>query len=409
MKQIIKYSILLLLLIADNSNSQWVQCYGIYKGVVHSFAGSGNNIFAANDSNGVFLSTTNGLNWIQTSLNNQSAWSLTSNDNNIFAGTYNHGVFLSEDNGLNWTQTTLNSQYVYSLAISEINVIAGTQSGIYLSTNNGQNWTHIDINWLNALSLAAIGNSIFAGTYGAGVYISTNNGLNWTQTSLNNRFVYSLAISGNYIIAGTENYGIYRSSNNGLSWAQSPMNDQTVWALAATGNYVFAGTNGNGVFLSTNGGWNWIQRNQGLPLFTSIKSFFINNNYILAGTWASNVWRRYIPELIGVEKISGKVPDKLELFQNYPNPFNPTTKIRFSIPDSSPPFTKGGQRGLTTLKIYDVLGREIAILLNENLKFGTYEVEWSATGRNSNFASGVYFYKLSVSDFENTKKMVLIK
>jgi hypothetical protein len=88
------------------------------------------------------------------------------------------------------------------------------------------------------------------------------------------------------------------------------------------------------------------------------------------------------------------------LHQNYPNPFNPVTKIRFQIPA----FVETTRR-VVSLRIYDVLGKEIAVLVNEELKPGTYEVEWNA----SNFSSGVYFYSLSTGEFIQTKKMVVVK
>ncbi len=85
--------------------------------------------------------------------------------------------------------------------------------------------------------------------------------------------------------------------------------------------------------------------------------------------------------------------------KNYPNPFNPTTKIQFSIP-------VGTGRDLSVhLKVFDVLGREVATLVNEQLKPGTYEAEWNA----SNYAGGIYFYRLVVDDYTETNKMVLIK
>lgn len=108
---------------------------------------------------------------------------------------------------------------------------------------------------------------------------------------------------------------------------------------------------------------------------------------------------------IGVEKISIEVPKKYSLMQNYPNPFNPTTKIRFDVgpPLSSPP-SQGGDRGVV-LKIYDILGREVTTLINEKLTPGKYEVEWNAY----NYPSGVYFYRLQVNDYSETKRMVLLK
>ncbi len=101
-----------------------------------------------------------------------------------------------------------------------------------------------------------------------------------------------------------------------------------------------------------------------------------------------------------VNIISTEIPNSFALYQNYPNPFNPITKIRFDIPSNVKRETSN-----VKLMIYDVLGREIAVLVNERLKPGTYEVEWDA----SNYPSGVYLYKLSTDNFKESKKMVLLK
>jgi hypothetical protein len=110
--------------------------------------------------------------------------------------------------------------------------------------------------------------------------------------------------------------------------------------------------------------------------------------------------------VIGINKISSEVPSKFRLEQNYPNPFNPKTKIKFDIPTENKfPLSKGGLKGVVSLKIYDITGREIQTLVNEKLNPGTYEVSFDG----SNFASGVYFYQLRSGDFVNTKKLILLK
>jgi hypothetical protein len=104
---------------------------------------------------------------------------------------------------------------------------------------------------------------------------------------------------------------------------------------------------------------------------------------------------------------------KLNLFslkQNYPNPFNPTTKIKFTLPHSSYSGDEQGVRSVT-LKVYDILGNEVASLLNEELAPGIYEVEFSvgSFGNAADLSSGVYFYQLQAGDFIETKKMVLMR
>jgi len=94
------------------------------------------------------------------------------------------------------------------------------------------------------------------------------------------------------------------------------------------------------------------------------------------------------------------MPDDFVLSQNYPNPFNPSTTIKYSVPKII-----NNQSSIINLKVYDVLGNEVATLVNEEKSPGNYEVEWNASG----FASGVYFYRLKAGDFNSVKKLVLMK
>ncbi|HKB86319.1 MAG TPA: FG-GAP-like repeat-containing protein [Ignavibacteriaceae bacterium] len=102
----------------------------------------------------------------------------------------------------------------------------------------------------------------------------------------------------------------------------------------------------------------------------------------------------------GVELNGEGVPDKFELFQNYPNPFNPSTKIRYNIPDIS------GKPGIVTLKVYDVLGKDVAVLVNEIQSPGIYEVNFSPA---VTLPSGIYFYRISAPGYTSVRKMILLK
>ena len=109
-------------------------------------------------------------------------------------------------------------------------------------------------------------------------------------------------------------------------------------------------------------------------------------------------------------KTTTELPRDYILEQNYPNPFNPSTTICYRIPalvssEKLAPTLAGAKVNNVTLKIYDILGREIATLVNKNQNPGKYEVEWIGT----NMPSGIYFYKLSTSDYAETKKMVLLR
>jgi hypothetical protein len=98
---------------------------------------------------------------------------------------------------------------------------------------------------------------------------------------------------------------------------------------------------------------------------------------------------------VGIQPISNEIPASYELYQNYPNPFNPSTSIKFDVPKESS----------VKLVVYDVLGKEISILIDYKIKAGKYEVAWDGT----NYPSGVYFFKLITNEYVETKKMVLVK
>ena len=96
-----------------------------------------------------------------------------------------------------------------------------------------------------------------------------------------------------------------------------------------------------------------------------------------------------------IQNISAEIPSKYSLSQNYPNPFNPTTNIKYQIANNS----------FVTLIIFNILGREVATLVNEQLEPGTYNVDWNA----SQFTNGIYFYRLKTKGFTDTKKLILLK
>ncbi|MBM4159373.1 MAG: T9SS type A sorting domain-containing protein, partial [Ignavibacteria bacterium] len=109
----------------------------------------------------------------------------------------------------------------------------------------------------------------------------------------------------------------------------------------------------------------------------------------------SQTWNQNLGVITGVTPVSKNIPTQYSLSQNYPNPFNPMTKINFALP----------KQGFVTMKIYDVLGREVRTLVNEVREAGNYIVEFNA----SELASGIYFYRIEVNGFSDVKRMMLIK
>jgi photosystem II stability/assembly factor-like uncharacterized protein len=411
----IQFSILFVLLLNSDINSQWQQVStGQY--LIYSLITCGTNIFAGTDSYGIYLSTNNGINW--QAVNNGipipiDVGAFATLGTNVFAGTDGAGVFLSSNNGVSWQARNngLTNHVINSIITVGTNIFVGNDESVFLSTNNGTTWQIVNVGLPSppavVLALTASSTNIFAGTLSKGVFLTTNNGTTWH--AVNNGLpgtdrIYSLASIGTNIFAGTDNHGVFLSTNNGTSW-QARNNGLTgsISALIPFGTNLFAGTAINyGIFLTTNNGASWTAENEGL-MNKWIMALTLTNEFIFAGTWGSSVWRRPLAEMIGINLISTNIPDRFSLSQNYPNPFNPSTQIEFSIPKTSD----------VKLIVYDILGNIIQTLVNEELKAGIYKVDFSTTGGGNNLSSGVYFYRLSArggtNEFTETKKMILLK
>jgi hypothetical protein len=237
-----------------------------------------------------------------------------------------------------------------------------------------------------------------------------NGGLNWSDCSISTtNSIVALFRIGNIVWAGGTNGVMYKSYNSGANWST-----QYISTNKTISNILFrdtltgwcCGSYGT-LFKTVNGGNTWIDQNfPSYYYFLSIANpgydtLFVcgYNRAVLKSITGGNV--------ISVRNLSLVVPDKFSLSQNYPNPFNPTTKIKFDIPQKTVIARSGAtwQSLMVTLKVYNILGKEIATLANETLQPGTYEVTFDGT----NLPSGIYFYRLTTDEHIVTKKLVLLK
>ena len=364
-----------------------------------SISGNG-NLYTGCMFGGLYRSTNGGSSWVKIwdAYNSENVYPVFQTSNGyIFAGI-DSGLYRSTNNGANWSKVSylqyLNTYYINSNGY----IFLGAGSlyyGMYRSTDNGNTWHNV---WfggsVNCFAVNSFG-TIFAGTSG-GIYRSTNDGSSWAEFGNLNEQVNSLVIvSNSTMFAGTRHNGLFKSTDFGNTWNNiwSQFDEIIDLEYNQTG-YLFAVITYAGVYRSTNQGINWTSFNTGLfnPLVFSIE--LNSNGYLFAGTYGAGVYKT-INSTIGVETISNEIPKEYSLSQNYPNPFNPITKIKFSLPKSSYVF----------LKVFDVSGKEIEILVNKNLSAGIYETEWDG----SNYSSGVYFYRLKTGDYIVTKRMVLLK
>src|SRR4030095_5756806 len=142
---------------------------------------------------------------------------------------------------------------------------------------------------------------------------------------------------------------------------------------------------------------------QGIGIFLAASPglFCSQNQSTLVGCVLDGVLYGDTSMLVGINQINSEIPENFSLSQNYPNPFNPMTNIKFQIP----------KLGFVKITVFDVLGKEVQILVNQQLSPGTYEADFDG----SNLTSGVYYYQLTIINeqlsilFNETKKMVLVK
>jgi hypothetical protein len=246
--------------------------------------------------------------------------------------------------------------------------------------------------------IVASGTNLFAGTSYDGVFLSTDNGDNWidVNSGLTNTDVNAMAVSGTNIYVGTYNGGVFLSTDNGSNWAEvnNGLTGQylNVLSFASSGSAVFAGTN-DGIAFTNDNGANWTEISTGLTN-RRIVSLEVSGTNLIAGTWGSGVWSRPLSEII-TSITTHELANGSQLLQNYPNPFTQTTTLKFEMSTSA----------FVNLSVFDVLGSEVAILMNEQLTAGTHEVIWDGT----DYPGGIYFYKLSSENKDETMKMILSK
>ena len=281
------------------------------------------------------------------------------------------GFFKSTDNGATFTSVSNNNPFTSPCDIivmwdsSDVMYVGDNEADIFKTSNNGVNWTLVKPT--SSSEVPSMCNSVFdpsicyATTWGSSqVYRTLNSGDNWSVVA----------------------------NNSGSGWGSDLCHEDPTVVL--TGNY------GSQAYLTTNGGANFFNINSGLGgagagIMVPDRGWMLNMQ--TGSLYKLNI--NYSVLTSSEESQITSIADSYELSQNYPNPFNPSTKINFSVPKA----------GNVSLKVYDQLGKEVAILSNGFRNAGTYEVTFDA----SKFSSGVYFYNFTGDGFSATKKMLLVK
>ncbi len=378
-------------------------------------------------------------------------WSMYQTKDGLLVGTVGGNIYLNNGTEFKLLNEGMSVMYIWSLYEYDGHIFAGTEQGLF--RYDGKVWAKVEIKG-DVRSITSIDKVLYAAVWGAGVFSSNDNGVTWVAMNeglvMSGYAVQTLTVANGNLFVGTFSLGVLRYDADNSIWVELPVGYPFIWALATDAdNNIFAATSGGGVYMSSNNGDNWNQMNSGLSNM-HIYSVSVYGNDVYVSTWSGGVYKFVASSLAkagkgdssiqsvpvgswsslgmgGIEvssimvdeatqtlyagtssgtiykKVDGVtdvtpsdvVPSKFGLEQNYPNPFNPSTKIEFSIAEA----------GMYSVKVFNVLGQEVATVANQDFSAGKFTFNFDA----SHLTSGIYFYKLVGENVNLTKKMMLLK
>ena len=405
-----------------NTNTTVAQWYAVPQmqnvAVTSFLVTSDSTLFVGGYFHSLYRSTDGGETWVNTAgqIPVDTILSLASAGKYIFAGT-NDGICRSSDNGGTWATANNGLEWgggaINQFATVDTVIYAAVQTGVYRSTDFGTSWIPVN----NGLAGGKNGSMVYTSpAYGI---VSTPSGLyvaqylaggvsalppgdsTWKFVGLGGEWfdASAMVVLDTSIFVGAYD-GVFMYSGKDTTWL-SRDNGLPQWLeycmFASAGNLLFTdiGYIGGEFYVTSDFGQLWTPVNG--PVFgkTPISSIAANKKYLFAGT-QGGVWRIPLASIpTSVNDRPSQIPAQYALYQNYPNPFNPETVIRYQIPVNS----------RVTLKVYDVLGRDIATLADGEQSGGTHSVLFNA----ANVSSGIYFYRIQVNGYSETKKLTILK
>ncbi len=307
-------------------------------------------------------------------------------DQNIVAGEY----FINQDPG-EGNGTPLNSTYGFATADVTINSVS-INNVVYIrfKSSNGKWGPSRSIK--NQYPILASGSLIQVGEY----FVNSDPGIgNGNKFNID----YSGSINLSSINANRNDKIFLRSKDSYGRWSEAVCSNYRYKNLiSAEYKLKFVG--------GSSSAWqklNVQEQTSQSAFFTAVSNSITNQSTVdtlfihfqsddfVWGTVQKYVWK----DITDIKEIKSNLPKEFSLSQNYPNPFNPSTRIRFDIPKTS----------FVRLAVYDILGREVAVLVNKEMKPGCYE----ATFDGKELASGIYLYRIQATDFIKTRKMIITK
>jgi hypothetical protein len=358
-------------------------------------------------------------------------------DGKLLFGTGKNGIYILSNNSwdsLNTSNAPLPDNFIYRVTVDNQNRYWLGIPNYGIAVYDNGNWIIYDdqnsfqgIGDLNFIEVDS-SNNIWVGTDFFGLYYYNGNG--WIK-AIGGQFSGgpNQAITALIIDPGNKKWATINMQSGESKIAESLTDtsfvyyDSTDWGFSFTlfsydgavidqNNIKYFGTT-NGLLIFDNGNWQFLDSSNSPVPYNWFREGLVdsrnNKVYILSSfqphqDYGLIFFNQDSVSVTSVESHSIIIND-FYLSQNYPNPFNPVTKIKFSIPPSQNPLPGGARGGLVTLKVYDILANEVAVLVNEQKEPGSYEVEFDA----ANLSSGIYFYRLKSGSFIETKKMILLR
>ena len=422
--------IVILFLISDNLTAQsgWIQQNGnTNKHLSEVFFVNEQKGWIVTDSSKILSTTNGGLTWSQRTLpyytplntvyfiNENTGWVSGSYYYFVHSGvTYkttnggNNWIFMSYSGGQSIYFTNESTGYLAVDGSGDFE----SGGGIAKTTNGGLNWEGDYSHYaFNSVTFKNTDTGFAVGLYWddtghdtSSVFRTTNSGSTWEIMFRYNSYpVYSnalkdICVKGNNVWASGRSGSIIFSSDNGNNWSSQilPSQCNSIFFIdESTGWTVGNGySDTSGIYKTTDSGENWLKQRLNFTCWLHSVTFINNNTGWSAGEYGV-ILKTTNGGLTFAENNFSMSPASYYLSQNYPNPFNPVTNLEFGI----------SELGFVSLKVYDVLGKVVRTLVNENKSAGYYNVEFDGI----DLPSGVYFYRLEAGEFVETKRMLLIK